>query len=1044
MTYSPLAATNPIAGARIDASGRYRIELCDGWTGCSDGAEYIGFNNKTCVAGVPPVSKTYGNTVGPLLRSSGVSNKWRTWVVDLVSKKAERSIVTIKNDFNQARCTNHYIDDYSEKKDACKGTVWADRVHMHKFPGQWTVKPATGADGECFNIVNHEKPVRCMRYLSANSDCKERHLKLAKKDDGSGLQRWRFVRVGTTPSPSPTLPGSTCVSTGPNNCAGCCKSKFEKGDGSYLEDESCVDTAEYPQCAFDDNQPASPPSPGVLPSPNPSPLLARSLIIVSTSSGSPTAGKVVFMPEPGAETCTVKATPKRGGNAVSTTVSHPLSYPTTTVTVQPLRPDTLYEVSVTCKDASGKTFTNSNDKSMSTRPSFAHPGVVNLHATSPTSASFHIVAPDMTQCDAERYDVFWGILGTAEKQTSVTQVDVSLNGLSPNTKYEVTVDAICKGGSATKRSSLAFVTTPPVPPPPAPVPPGPTPPVPPTILDKEPTILSYSTTGPHPEVTLSLNGTVPTGATAVVEVTCTPPAGFATQATVPASVPVSALHLPVGLPAGSVCSITAYTQAGSKTSPKATLVTPTPASATEAPSLSQWVPNYFDQTGSVDIVPPQNVNCSSAGGIVGYTLSYKMSGASGPPASLSEPPGTATLPSQSIQYGAGQNLELAVVGTCADGTVTPQGTLVVDVTQCSAISNCQTLDTSGKCTCATCSSGYIASPNGYNCNPVPPAGAPDVKAANTPPGSWVCAAWGAGLFVLVDWDAFQVSGKSTVVITSPDATTWTNRGPPPGFDCHDIVYDGPPGNKRFVAVGTDPYVLTSPDGLTWTQYPAVTLSRFYGVTFGGPAGSDLYVAVGAYPMTSPDGTTWTPRTLPKPFSDIAVMPFLRGVAWGGGQFVAVAESSPRTIYQTYPSPGMRVATSPDGINWTLRDPGAVAEHMWYDIAYGGLPGAEMFIAIAADGKGIGMTSTDGITWSPLVLPSSWMYFPFRAISYTEGTFTIVGDSVYDYFTSTDGVNWTMGKFNPPNTEFKAAAAWGGPTGDTLVITGVGGAVLTNG
>ena len=74
--------------------------------------------------------------------------------MDVVSKKADRTIVTIKNDFSQARCTDHYIDSYAENKDACKGTVWADGVHMHKFPGNWTVKPAKGTDGKCFDIVN--------------------------------------------------------------------------------------------------------------------------------------------------------------------------------------------------------------------------------------------------------------------------------------------------------------------------------------------------------------------------------------------------------------------------------------------------------------------------------------------------------------------------------------------------------------------------------------------------------------------------------------------------------------------------------------------------------------------------------------------------------------------------------------------------------------------------------------------------------------------------------------------------------------------------
>ena len=721
MTNSPFASPNHVAGARIDASGRYRIELCDGWTACSDGPEYIGFNNKTCVAGVPPVSKTYGNTVGPLLRSSGVSNKWRTWVVDVVSKKVDRTTVTIMNDFNQARCTNHYIDDYSEKKDACKGTVWAGRVHMHKFPGQWTVKPAKGGDGDCFNIVNHEKPVGCLRYLSANSDCKERHLKLAKKDDGSGLQRWKFVRVGNTPSPSPSLPGSTCVSSGPNNCAKCCKAKFENSDGSYLDDESCVDTAEYPQCTFDDdNQPASPPSPGVSPSPNPSPSPSpsRSVTIVSTFSGSPTAGKVVFAPEPGADECTVTATPNNGGPTASTTVGHPISFPKMTVTLNSLNPDTVYDVSVICKDLDGKTYTAADDKDLHTMPSNGHPGIVNLHATSPTSVEFHIVAPDASQCDPERYDVIWGRLGTAPQQLTVSQVDVSLTGLSPNTLYEISVDAVCKEGFVSKKSSPSFVTTDPTPTTP------PTPPSPstPSILDKPPTITSYTTTGPHPEVTLTLTGAVAAGATAVVDVSCSPPAGFTTSASVPASLPITTLHLPVSLPPGSTCTLTAYTESGSKTSPKANKTATTPAQAREAPSLSNWNPNYAKQAGSIDVIAPQKVDCNATGGIVEYTVSYKMSGASGAPATLStKSPGTVTLPDNSVQYGIGQTLDITVVGECADGTKTPEGSSKMHVETCPTIPNCGTYSTSGTCTCTVCvpETTYVPSSTGYTCEACP-------------------------------------------------------------------------------------------------------------------------------------------------------------------------------------------------------------------------------------------------------------------------------------------------------------------------------------
>ena len=160
LTRSP--RSNTTAGALVSSSGRYRIELCEGWTGCSDGTQFIGFNNRTCVAGVPPVSKTYGNTVGPLLRSSGVSNKWRTWVVDVVSKKADSTIVTIKNDFDQARCTGHYIDDYSEKKERARAPSGRSACTCTSSPAEWTVKAAKGTDGKCFNIINHEKASRVL------------------------------------------------------------------------------------------------------------------------------------------------------------------------------------------------------------------------------------------------------------------------------------------------------------------------------------------------------------------------------------------------------------------------------------------------------------------------------------------------------------------------------------------------------------------------------------------------------------------------------------------------------------------------------------------------------------------------------------------------------------------------------------------------------------------------------------------------------------------------------------------------------------------
>ena len=705
-----------------------------------------------------------------------MSKNWRTWTVNVVKKLTDRTIVTIQNDFSQAKCTKHYIDDYSEKKDACKGTVWADRVHMHKYPGQWTIKPAKGKDGKCFNIINHEKPAGCLRYLSANSNCKERHLKLVEKDDESGLQQWKFVEVGGgggNPSPSPSLPpGSTCVSTGPNNCAGCCQTKFEKNDGSFVDDPSCWKVDEYPQCDFEVATPL-PPNPPARSKPK----------IVSTSSGSSNAGRVVFEPEQGAVECFVSATPQGGGSTVTSTVVHPLSYPTTSVDLHNLKEDAVYEIVVRCKGDDGKEEAASNEKTLHTAKSDAHPGVVNLHPTSPTSVAFHIVAPNASECDAEKYDVLISKQGGSTSKTTVSQVDVVLSGLDPNTKYEVAVDAVCKGGSTSKKSAPAFVTTPVVPAPtPQPTTPStPSTPGPPTtVLEKAPEFHTITVFGRHPGVSVFLNGAIPTGTTVVVDVDCTN--GFKSSVSAPAAVPETTLHLATGLPPGTTCMYTAYTANGSKKSPTATAQRIVPSSALESPSLVNWNPNYKTKGGTVTVVAPQAVNCT--GGIVEYTITgnepSRQTALIGRKRRLLQTPAfTVTSPSpgmvtikNGVNYDSGPNtLDMEVVGKCADGSVTPSGHLSVNLAICPAIPNCATPDNAGgSCECQTCASGYALSSTGYVCNPAPllsPAPSP----VPTGPPSFV-EFRGDGTLI-----ATQEQVKVDFTFTTPCGSTFSESDP---------------------------------------------------------------------------------------------------------------------------------------------------------------------------------------------------------------------------------------------------------------------------
>ena len=56
----------------------------------------MGFNNKTCDAGVPPKSATYGNTVGPLIRTFADSRLWKRWALT-VAAGTDRITATIRN-----------------------------------------------------------------------------------------------------------------------------------------------------------------------------------------------------------------------------------------------------------------------------------------------------------------------------------------------------------------------------------------------------------------------------------------------------------------------------------------------------------------------------------------------------------------------------------------------------------------------------------------------------------------------------------------------------------------------------------------------------------------------------------------------------------------------------------------------------------------------------------------------------------------------------------------------------------------------------------
>ncbi|HWD19652.1 MAG TPA: hypothetical protein VHB20_10260 [Verrucomicrobiae bacterium] len=156
-----------------------------------------------------------------------------------------------------------------------------------------------------------------------------------------------------------------------------------------------------------------------------------------------------------------------------------------------------------------------------------------------------------------------------------------------------------------------------------------------------------------------------------------------------------------------------------------------------------------------------------------------------------------------------------------------------------------------------------------------------------------------GLYVLTAADG--------TILTSVDATNWTEQATHTADDSFDWLYSVAYGHGVFVAVGDEGSVVTSTDATNWTLQTAEigqnSGDSLYGVSYG----NGVFVAVGeeGTVITSTDGTNWSLVPTPvvsQPDED------LFGVAFGAGRFVAVGDDG-------------GIAISTDGVNWMLDNSG---------------------------------------------------------------------------------------------------------------------------
>lgn len=173
----------------------------------------------------------------------------------------------------------------------------------------------------------------------------------------------------------------------------------------------------------------------------------------------------------------------------------------------------------------------------------------------------------------------------------------------------------------------------------------------------------------------------------------------------------------------------------------------------------------------------------------------------------------------------------------------------------------------------------------------------------------------------------------------------------------------------------------------WALRTLPVAAYWTGIAFG----NGVFVAVGGGTDTgaiSEDGVTWTPVTLP-------AMGGWFSIAFGNGIFVA-------TPGEPDPPVRMVLATSPDGINWTM------GPRHDYEPAYSRVV-FDNGLFVLLDQGGRAQASVDGITWTDTFVPypDPMFYLGWLSLAAGNGRFVAGPDVSPMIASSSDGLNWVQ-------------------------------------
>ena len=196
---------------------------------------------------------------------------------------------------------------------------------------------------------------------------------------------------------------------------------------------------------------------------------------------------------------------------------------------------------------------------------------------------------------------------------------------------------------------------------------------------------------------------------------------------------------------------------------------------------------------------------------------------------------------------------------------------------------------------------------------------------------------------------YKVVGDGGLVLTSPDAVTWTEQTGVKTLTTQNLYAIASNGLNLNVAVGAGGTIIYSPDGITWNKATnSGTSADLYAVNYGN--GTWVAVGAGGTIVISVDGSNW--------FDHSESGPALRGVA------SKVSVSSTGAVTATFVAVGdsSTVLYSTDGASWTSQPVPMLGANL-NAIVYG-----TQFVAVGAQGSIL--YSSDGQIWDAASSPNS--------------------------------------------------------------------------